>query len=98
METKITNNQSTKEAMEIRQWLVSYLAKSLELEPEQIETTVSFNYYNLDSALAIELTGDLSNWLGCDLDPMLLYDYPTIEALVKYLIELLSENDNTNHS
>ncbi len=33
------------------------------------------------------MTGDLEDWLGCELDPTLLYDYPTIDALAWHLAE-----------
>ncbi|MEL6606584.1 MAG: acyl carrier protein, partial [Cyanobacteria bacterium J06614_10] len=41
----------------------------------------------LDSSAAIGLTGDLEDWLGQSVDPTLLYDYPTVDALVAYLCE-----------
>jgi acyl carrier protein len=85
MATKIRKNKQEKNKTEVRDWLVYYIAKNLNLDSEQIDTNVSFYDYNLDSAIAIELTGDLSNWLEQDIDPMLLYDYPTIELLVDYL-------------
>lgn len=83
---ELKKRQPTK--LEIQEWLVSYIAKSLELNAEDVDVTRSFDRYGLDSAVAIELTGDLSTWLGVNLDPMLLYDYPTIEALVQHLAEI----------
>jgi acyl carrier protein len=79
------NQQNLKE--NIQAWLVSYLVKALEIEPNQIDVTISFDRYGLDSAAAIGLTGDLADWLGRDLDPTLLFDYPTIEALAQHLAE-----------
>ena len=76
-----TNSQS--EA--IREWLVIYLADLLEVSADDIDTEVPFDSYGLDSSAAIGLTGDLEDWLGKEVDPILLYDYPTIEALVGYL-------------
>jgi hypothetical protein len=29
----------------------------------------------------VGMTGDLSDWLGTEIDPVIAYDYPTIEAL-----------------
>jgi acyl carrier protein len=39
----------------------------------------------LDSAAAVGMTGELADWLDHEMDPTLLYDYPTIESLVQYL-------------
>jgi acyl carrier protein len=72
-------------ATEIQDWIVAYLADLLEIEPEEINVTIAFDRYGLNSSVAIGLTGDLEDWLGIELDPTLLYDYPTVETLVQYL-------------
>lgn len=80
-------NSPKKTPEEIEEWLVNYIAQLLEIEPDEIDITVPYERYGLDSAEGITLTGDLDEWLEESLDPSLLYDYPTIEALVKYLTE-----------
>ena len=75
---------------EIEAWLVSYLAELLEIEPEKVDVTIPFDRYGLDSSIAIGMSGDLEDWLGGELDPTLLYDYPTIEVLAQNLAEELS--------
>jgi acyl carrier protein len=72
---------------EIQDWLVSYLAELLDIEVAEIDVAVTFDRYGLDSSAAIAMTGDLADWLGSELDPTLIYDYPTIEALVTNLVE-----------
>lgn len=72
-------------AVEIQDWIVTYLADLLETEPEEIAVTIPFDRYGLDSSAAVGLTGDLENWLGTEVEPTLLYDYPTVEALVEHL-------------
>jgi acyl carrier protein len=72
-------------AVEIQDWIVTYLADLLETEPEEIDVTIPFDRYGLDSSAAVGLTGDLENWLGTEVEPTLLYDYPTVEALVEHL-------------
>ncbi|NEO73373.1 acyl carrier protein [Moorena sp. SIO3H5] len=72
-------------AKEIKAWLVSYLAELLEIESDEIDVTIPFDRYGLDSSAAVGLTGDLEDWLGSDLDPTLMYDYPTIEALANHV-------------
>lgn len=82
--------QATKfNKQEIQDWLASYLAELLEIEPSQIDVTIPFNRYGLDSSAAIGMTSDLEEWLGYELDPTLIYDYPTIEILS----ESLSQED-----
>jgi acyl carrier protein len=72
---------------EIESWLVSHLATILEIAPEQVDTTIPFESYGLDSEAAIVISGDIQDWLGCSLEPTLLFDYPTIESLSQYLSE-----------
>lgn len=72
-------------ATEIQEWIVAYLADLLEIKPEDVDVTIPFDRYGLDSSAAVVLTGDLENWLGTEIEPTLLYDYPTVEALVEHL-------------
>ena len=72
---------------DIQAWLASYLAELLEIEPDEIDVTIPFDRYGLDSSAAVGMTGDLEEWLGSKLDPTLIYDYPTIEALAGHLSE-----------
>lgn len=74
-------------ATEIQGWIVSYLAEMLEVDPEEIEVAIPFDRYGLDSSIAVGMTGDLEDWLKKELDPTLLYDYPTIKVLAQHLAE-----------
>ncbi|MEL6158595.1 MAG: acyl carrier protein [Cyanobacteria bacterium J06623_5] len=74
-------------AEQIQEWIVCYLSDLLEISTDEIETDVPFDTYGLDSSAAIGLTGDLEDWLGQSVDPTLLYDYPTVDALVAHLCE-----------
>lgn len=74
-------------AMEIQAWLVSYLAEVLEIEPDNVGVDSPFDRFGLDSARVVVMTGDMQDWLGCELRPTLAYDYPTIDALARHLAE-----------
>lgn len=70
---------------EIQDWLISYLAKMLQITPAQIDVKTSFNRYGLDSYMTVGLIADLETWLNCDLNPTLMYNYPNIESLAQHL-------------
>ncbi len=70
---------------EIQNWLVAYLAKLLETTPKEIDIKTSFNRYGLDSYMTVGLIADLEAWLGCNLNPTVMYNYPTIESLARHL-------------
>jgi acyl-CoA synthetase (AMP-forming)/AMP-acid ligase II/acyl carrier protein len=76
-------------ASEIENWLVANLASYLKVQPEEIDVSQSFAYYGLDSSVAVSLTGDLAEWLHLkQLDPMLFWEYPNVEALAQHLVNL----------
>ena len=77
---------------EIQKWICNYVAELLEVDVSKIDVTIPFDRYGLDSSAAIGLAGDLEDYLEEELDPTLIYDYPTIESLTNQLIEELSGN------
>ncbi len=74
-----------KSADEIRSWVVNYLSDLLEIDADDVDITIPFDRYGLDSSAAVGLTGELEDWLSKEVPPTLLYDYPTIETLVEHL-------------
>lgn len=79
--------QKSLTAAEIQSWIVTYLADLLDIEPDEVNPSIPFDRYGLDSATAVGLTGDLEDWMGKKLDPTLLYDYPTVETFAQHLAE-----------
>lgn len=75
-----------KSEAEIKAWLVDQVAKLLVIDPKQIDTQAAFSSYGLSSRDAIMLSGDLEEWLGKRLSPTLIYEYPTIDSLVEFLV------------
>lgn len=80
-------------ATEIQDWIVSYLANLLEIESEEIDVTILFDRYGLDSAAAIGLTGALEDWLRMEIEPTVFYNYPTVEALAQHLSQQTLNKD-----
>jgi acyl transferase domain-containing protein/acyl-CoA synthetase (AMP-forming)/AMP-acid ligase II/NADPH:quinone reductase-like Zn-dependent oxidoreductase/acyl carrier protein len=74
-------------AGEIAAWIVSQLAQELGLSPTEIDTSLPFAHYGLDSVRTIRLTAALEAWLGRELSPMAAYEYPTIDLLSEQLAE-----------
>jgi acyl carrier protein len=81
-------------AADIQDWIVNYLTELLEIEAEEIDVTVSFDRYGLDSSAAVGLMGDLENWLETEIDPTIMYDYPTVESLSEHLSAQLKVGNN----
>ena len=90
---EVSNLQTSKTSIdqtEIQAWIVNYIAELLEVEPELVNPTISFDRYGLDSSAAYALTGDLEEWLGQEIDPTAIYDYPTVEALSEHLNSMVA--------
>jgi acyl-CoA synthetase (AMP-forming)/AMP-acid ligase II/acyl carrier protein len=69
----------------IQAWLVSKIAQKLRVTPHDIDVQQPFTCYGLDSVAAESLLDELEDWLAHKLSPTLVYDYPTIAALVRHL-------------
>lgn len=89
VESNQTSAKKSPTQKEIQNYVVNYLAKLLEVKPDRIDVTISFDRYGLDSSAVLELAGDLQIFLGQELDPTLFYNYPTVQALTQQLIKEL---------
>lgn len=68
----------------------SNLAKVLGLSsPEELDPQQGLADLGMDSLMAVELRNRLQSSLGCPVPPTVVFDYPTITALVDYLAEVL---------
>jgi acyl-CoA synthetase (AMP-forming)/AMP-acid ligase II/acyl carrier protein len=70
---------------EIETWITANLALYLKIPLDDIDLSEPFSHYGLDSSIAVSLAAELSNWLGQELDPTLFWEYPSIEAVARYL-------------
>src|SRR5688500_10305028 len=72
-------------AEEIQNWLIDTLSEQLGLESSTIEFNEAFASLGVDSLQALIICGDLEVWLGLQLPPTLLWDYPSINLLSQHL-------------
>ena len=79
------NLSSLQDPVAIQTWLVTRLAEQLDVPPEEIDIRQDFTEYGLNSIEAVNLSGGLEHFLGCRLEPTLVWDYPNIYTLVQYL-------------
>ncbi|NRR30254.1 acyl carrier protein [Oxalobacteraceae bacterium] len=74
----------------ISHWLCVRIGAALQIDSAQIDPDITFDRYGLDSVQAIEVTAELGRALGLgELEPTLLYDYPTIQQLAVYAAALV---------
>jgi acyl-CoA synthetase (AMP-forming)/AMP-acid ligase II/acyl carrier protein len=80
-----TTSGTTPTEEDIQTWMTANLALHLKIPLDDIDLSEPFSHYGLDSSSAVSLAAELSNWLGCELDPTLFWEYPSIEALAHHL-------------
>ncbi|MDG4666922.1 type I polyketide synthase [Mycobacterium sp. 236(2023)] len=69
----------------IRHWLVDYLVTNIGCSPDEIDLDAPLNDLAVGSSDAVVLTGELSELLGRTVSPVEFWQYPTINALAKFL-------------
>ena len=74
---------------EFRGGLVAAVAGLAQIAEKEVDTAKSFAQLGFDSLQAMKFTGLLEKSLGIELDPTLLWDHPTIDALSVFLVDRL---------
>ncbi|WP_233153855.1 type I polyketide synthase [Scytonema sp. HK-05] len=95
-EEQASNQQVSPSQEAIEAWLISKISKQL-ASSDEIDIRQPLVQYGLSSLAAVGISGDLQEWLGRELSPTLLYDYPTIESLARYLAGLETGHQQDAH-
>jgi acyl carrier protein len=72
---------------QIADFCVTSLANVLRVTQDRIKTDVKFKRLGLDSAMVVYVQMELEEKLGLELSPDDFYDYPTVDALSRYLAD-----------
>jgi len=81
----LEQQQISRNADEIRDWLVQQVAVELSVDPATIDVHIPLTRLGLDSLTAVILSGGLEEWLGVSLPPELIEEFGTIDSLACYL-------------
>ena len=74
-------------AAAIEGWCVEHIARTLGIPPSEVEREKEVERLGLDSAALVVLVVELEEWLGVELTPQLLFEYPTIAELARHIAE-----------
>ncbi len=80
-------------AAAIQEWMIAHLAAQTDYEPDEIDPTVTFDNFGLDSAKAMVMMAEAEKFLGFAVSPMVLWQYPTLETLSARLAEEAAESE-----
>lgn len=65
--------------------ITAAIAEQAGVQQDSIDITLSFNHFDLDSLKAVIVLNRIEKFLGFDLSPTLVWNYPTIRELANHL-------------
>ncbi|MEV6225079.1 acyl carrier protein [Nocardia fluminea] len=75
----------TTDATTTQDWLIERVADYTERAAHQVDPTVPLAELGMDSVSAVALCGEIEDRWMLDIDPTLVFEYPTIAAIATYL-------------
>ncbi|MCQ8773593.1 acyl carrier protein [Streptomyces telluris] len=75
----------------LRDWLLGLVAEHVQLPREDIASHVPLSDYGLDSVYALSVAAEIEDRFGIDVDPTMMWDNPTIDALVEAVSKELAQ-------
>lgn len=79
----MTSAKST--SQELADWLTAKVARSLNMTSDAIDVDTPLADYGIDSAASLTLCADLEAEKGIAVETTIVWDYPTIDAIVAHL-------------
>lgn len=70
--------------------LLALTAKELRLREDQVDTMASFSDLGMDSLSAMYILDALEHKLKVEINPLLFWEHPTIDAFASQLVQVIS--------
>jgi len=71
--------------LSLKDWLIKKASELMKIQPGVLDTNESFASYGMDSLRAVQFSGEISTYLKKQLPATLVYNYPSVDLLLKYL-------------
>ena len=75
----------------IQRWLVTRLGSYLALPETAIDPRVPLAEMGVDSVHALSLVGDVEAHFDIDVDPTMIFDYPTLSGIAEFISTAVAE-------
>ncbi len=69
----------------ILRWLTIQLASYLDVPVNAVDAMVPLAEMGVDSVHAVSLVGDVELHFDIDVDPTMIFDYPTLSAIAEFI-------------
>ena len=76
----------------VETWMTSWLVARAGVEPGDVDLEKPFADYGLDSMTAVEMSGEIEDWSGIQLTPIVAWNYPTVAQLSAYIVDQISSD------
>ncbi len=73
---------------EIKSWLIKMIAEEAGVQPEAVQTDVSFETFQLDSLSMITISYELEKLLDKEIDPTFFWQHDSIDKLADAVQQL----------
>jgi acyl transferase domain-containing protein/acyl-CoA synthetase (AMP-forming)/AMP-acid ligase II len=84
--TQVAATPVSPASSDVEQWLCERLAAAVRVTPSEIDLHTPFAVFGIDSRRALALLGEIeSRWPGIEAEQTLLWRFPTVAALSRYL-------------
>jgi acyl carrier protein len=70
---------------EIRDWCLAYIRRTIDDPAVAVGPDIGFPEMGLDSATSAYFIVELEEWVGIELEPELVFDYPTAAGLARHI-------------
>ena len=81
----------------IETWLAEWLVVRAGVAPDDVELDKPFADYGLDSMTAVELSGEIEDWSGVELTPIVAWNHPTVAKMSSFIAsELIGTQTDLN--
>ncbi len=67
----------------MKEWLIVRAG----VQPSDVERDKQFADYGLDSMTAVEMSGEIEDWSGVELTPMIAVTHPTVSKIALFIVD-----------
>ncbi len=72
---------------EVEAWMVAWLTARAGVNPSEVDLEKPFSDYGLDSITAVEMSGEIEDWSGIAVTPVIAWNHPTVARLSEFLVD-----------
>ncbi|MBA3772257.1 MAG: acyl carrier protein [Ramlibacter sp.] len=76
-----------KTRQEIADWCTQFVAGMFDIPVAEVYGGAEFQSFGFDSTALVSFSAELEAWLGRELNPSVLFEYPTIDLLAQHISE-----------